>query len=151
MLLAEIDEKVLEMIRNMCNAGAVINFHTVVGLATSTVLANGRTLLKENGGTVKFTVGWCKGIFKRLNLIAPGLIKEIGFYFYKEIHELVKWFNIPNKLVTNIDQTPLPFALVSSYTMEKKGNQSVPVAETIDYHQITGTFGVNLREDFLPI
>ena len=60
MLLAEIDEKVLEMIRNMCNAGAVINFHTVVGLATSTVLANGRTLLKENGGTVEFTVGWCK-------------------------------------------------------------------------------------------
>ena len=59
MLPAEIDEKVLEMIRNMRNAGAVINFHTVIGFATGIVLANDRTLLKENGGTVEFIVGWC--------------------------------------------------------------------------------------------
>ena len=32
MLPAEFDEKVLEMIRNMRNAEAVINFRTVVGL-----------------------------------------------------------------------------------------------------------------------
>ena len=116
--------------------------------------------MKENGGTVEFTVGWC--IFKRLNfvsrksmtakpLIAPGLIKEIGFSFYKEIHELVKWFNIPKELVINIDQTPLPFVLVSSYTMEEKGNQCAPVAGTTDYHQITVTLGVSLSGDFLPI
>ena len=133
MLPAEIDEKVLEMIRNMCNEGAVISFHTVVGLATGIVLVNDRTLLKENFGTVEFTVGWCQSIFKRLNfvrrksttakpLIAPGLIKEIGFSFYKEIHELVKWLKIPKELVINIEQTPLPFALVSSYIMEKKDN-----------------------------
>ena len=41
----------------------------------------------------------------------------------------------------NIDQTPLPFVLASCYTIEKKGNQCVPVAETTDYRQITGTFG----------
>ena len=92
------------------------------------------TLLKENGDTVKFTVGWYQSIFKRLNfvrrksttvkpLIAPGLIKGIGFSFYEEIHELVKWFNIPKELVINIDQAPLPFVLVSSYSMEIKGNQ----------------------------
>ena len=80
---------------------AVINFHIVVGLATGIVLANDRTLLKENGYTVEFTVGWCQSIFKRLNfvrrksttakpLIAPSLIKELGFSFYKEIHELVE-------------------------------------------------------------
>ena len=84
-------------------------------------------------------------------LIAPGLIKEIGFSFYEEIHELVKWFNIPKELVINIDQTPLPFVLVSSYTMEEKGNQRAPVAGTTDYHQITVTFGVSLSGDFLPI
>ena len=101
MLPAEIDEKVLEIIRNMRNAGGVINFHTVVGWATGIFLASDRILLKENGGTVEFTVGWWQSIFKRLNfvrrkwttvkpLIAPGLIKETEFYFYKEIHELVK-------------------------------------------------------------
>ena len=70
MLPAEIDEKVLQMISNMRNAGAVINFHTVVYLATDIVLAKDRTLLKENGvGTVEFTVGWCQSILKRLNFV----------------------------------------------------------------------------------
>ena len=147
MLPAEIDEKVLEMIRNMRNARVVINFHTVVGFATGIVLANDTTLLKENGGTVELIVGWCQSIFKRLNfvrrksatakpMITPGLIKEIGFSFYRDIHELVKWFNIPKELVINIDQTPLPFVLVSSYTMDKKDNQCVSVAGTTEYLQI---------------
>ena len=57
MLPVEIDEKVLKMIRNMRNAGVVINFHIVVGFAAGIVLANDRTLLKDNGGTVEFTVG----------------------------------------------------------------------------------------------
>ena len=151
------------MIRNKRNVGAVFNFHTAVCLTTGIVLANDRILLKENRGTVEFTVGWCQGIFKRLNLvrrksttakplIAPGLVKEIGFYFYKEIHVPVKWFNIPKELVVNIDQTPLPFVLVISYTMEKKDNQCVPVAGTTEYrNQITGTFGVSLSGDFLSI
>ena len=150
MLPAEINEKVLEMIRNMRNTAVVIKFYTAVGLATDIFLANDRTLLKKNGVTVEFTVGWCQSIFKRLNfvrrksatakpMITPGLIKEIGFSFYKDIHELVKWFNIPKELVINIDQTPLPFVLVSSYIMERKENQFVPIAKTTAYHQITGT------------
>ena len=52
MMQAEIDEKVLEMTCNMGNVGAVINFHTVVGLATGMAPTNDRTILKENGGTV---------------------------------------------------------------------------------------------------
>ena len=162
MLPAEIDEKVLEMIRNMRNTAVVIKFHTVVGLATDIFLANDRTLLKENGVTVEFTVGWCQSIFKRLNfvrrksatakpMITPGLIKEIGFSFYRDIHELVKWFNIPKELVINIDQIQLPFVLVSSYTMENRCNQCVPVAGITDYRQITGTFSVSLSGDFLPV
>ena len=70
----------------MRNAGAVVNFHIIVGLATGIVLANDRTLLKENRVTVELTVGWCQSIFKRLNsvrtksmtanpLITPGLVK----------------------------------------------------------------------------
>ena len=93
MLPAEINEKVLEMIRNMRNTAVVIKFYTAVGLATDIFLANDRTLLKKNGVTVEFTVGWCQSIFKRLNfvrrksatakpMITPGLIKEIGFSFY---------------------------------------------------------------------
>ena len=92
-----------------------------------------------------------KKITTAKSLIAPGLIKEIGCSFYKEIHELVKWFNKSKELMINIDQTPLPFVLVSSYTMEKKGNQCVPVTGTTDYRQITGKFGVSLSGDFLSL
>ena len=42
MLPAEIGEKVLEMIRNMRNAGVVINFYTAARLATGIVLVNDR-------------------------------------------------------------------------------------------------------------
>ena len=52
MLPAAIDEKVLEISRNMRNVGVVISFHTVVSLTTGIVLANDRSLLKENGSTV---------------------------------------------------------------------------------------------------
>ena len=57
-LAVDIDEKVSEEIHNMCNTRAVFNFQTVVGLVTGIVLDNDRTLLKENGITVEFTVGW---------------------------------------------------------------------------------------------
>ena len=111
--------------------------------------------MKENEGTAEFAVGWLQGIFKRINsfrgksmtakpLIGLSLIKETVFSFYKEIYELVKWFNIPKELVINNEQAPLRSVLVSSYTMVKKGNQCVLVAGTTDYRQITGTFGVNL-------
>ena len=69
MLPAEIDEKVLEKIRSMRNTAVVINFHIVVGLVTGIVLANDRTLLKEIGVTVEFTVAWCQSIFKTLNFV----------------------------------------------------------------------------------
>ena len=49
MLPAEIDEKVLEMIRNMRNVGAVTNFHTVIVLATGIVLTNDNPFEREWG------------------------------------------------------------------------------------------------------
>ena len=52
MMSAEIDEKVLEMTCHMGNVGAVINFHTIVGLVTGMAPTNDRTILKENGDTV---------------------------------------------------------------------------------------------------
>ena len=35
--------------------------------------------------------------------------------------------------------------------MAEKGNQCVPVSGTTDFLQITGTFGVSLSGNFLPI
>ncbi|XP_057298142.1 uncharacterized protein LOC130629062 [Hydractinia symbiolongicarpus] len=97
MLATEINTKVVHMVRSMRSAGAVINFHTIVGLATCIVIANEKIVLKENGSSVKFTIKGCQSIFKRLNAVrrkstslkplkAPGLI-EIRFSFYKKIND----------------------------------------------------------------
>ena len=119
-------------------------------------------MLKENGGTIELGRKWCESIFKRLNfvrrkcttakpIIAPGLVPEIGLTFYKDVNEAVNTYEIPAELIINIDQTPLPFVLISKYTMEEKGASRVSVPGTADYRQITGTFGVTLSGDFLPI
>ena len=53
-------------------------------------------------------------------LVAPGIIKEIGLTFYNEINEIVHAHEIPPEMIINIDQTPLPFVLISKYTLDKK-------------------------------
>ena len=53
------------------------------------------------------------------------------------------------RLVTNIDQTPLPLFLVSKYTTNKKNEPSISISHSADY-QITGTFSITLSGKFLP-
>ena len=76
---------------------------------------------------------------------------EVGFTFLKEISEVIQANNIPPQLIISIEQTPLTFVLISKYTMNKKGESSVPLQGTNDYRQITGIFSVTISGDFLPI
>ena len=46
----ELDEKVLQMIKNMRQAGCVVNYNIAIAIGKGIVLANDRSLLKENGG-----------------------------------------------------------------------------------------------------
>jgi len=119
-------------------------------------------MLKENGGTITLGIKWCESISKRLGyvkrkattakpLVAPGLIKEIGLTFYNEINEIVHAHEIPPEMIINIDQTPLPFVLISKYTLDKKGSSRVSVPGTSEYRQITGTFAITMSGSFLPI
>ena len=162
LLPKEIDEKVIDMAISMRLAGAVVNYNILIAIAKALVTANDRTLLVEFGGTIQLGWKWCTSVFKRMNwvnrkcttskpLIAPGLIKEVGFTFFKEISEAVQAHKIPPELIINIDQTPLPFVLISKYTMNKKGESNVPILGTSDYRQITGTFAITLSGKFLPM
>ena len=158
LLPEEIDQKVMIMIKKRRESGAVISYSIIPDVATGIIIANDRTLLKENDGT---TIGikWCKSISKRLgyvkrkattakSLIAPGLIKEIGLTFYNDINEIVHAHAIPAEMIINIDQTPLPFVLISKYTLEKKDSSRVSVPGTSDYRQITGTFAISMAGSF---
>lgn len=64
---------------------------------------------------------------------------------------MVSAYDVPDDLIINIDQTPLPFVLISKYTMDKTNEKFVPITDSADYCQITGTFSVTVSGKFLPI
>ena len=64
---------------------------------------------------------------------------------------MVDSFNIPHTIIISVHQTPLPYCLINSYTMEKKGSKYVTITESADQRQITGTFCMTLSGIFLPI
>jgi len=161
LLPEELDVKVIQMVKSMRQSGAVINFNIILAIAKGIILANDRTLLKENGGTVELGYKWCESLSNRIGFVkrkattskpvlAPGLILEIGHTFYHDINEIIKAHHIPPQMIINIDQTPLPFVLISKYTLEKRGAKRISVSGTADYRQITGTLGITMAGDFLP-
>ena len=92
LLLDEIDEKVINMIKSMWELGAVINYNIVITIAKGIVRANDRIMLKENGRTIELGNKWDEsitnwiGFAKRKattakSIIAPGLISEIRHTF----------------------------------------------------------------------
>ena len=83
--------------------------------------------------------------------VSPGFLKEIRFTFCCSIKEVVSAYDVPDDLIINIDQTPLPFVLISKYTMDKTNEKFVPTSDSADYCQITGTFSVTVPGKFLPI
>lgn len=162
LLPENIDEKVIAMIKSMRAAGCVVNYNIAISIAKGIVLANDRSLLKENGGTLEFHYTWCQSIFRRLGFskrrattakqpVSPGFLKEIRFTFHRSIKEVVTAYDVPDDLIINIDQTPLPFVLISKYTMDKTNEKFVPISDSADYRQITGTFSVTASGKFLPI
>ena len=162
LLPEEIDAKVIEMAKTMRISGAVVNYNVLMAIARGLIIANDRTLLVENGGSIQLGSKWCTSVFKRMKwskrkcttskpVLSPGLIKEVGLTFHKQISEAVQADNVPPELIINIDQTPLPFVLISKYTMNQKGEKAVPILGTADYRQITGTFSVTMSGHFLPM
>ena len=61
------------------------------------------------------------------------------------------WIKYAAVLVININQTPLPFVLTSDYTLAVTGSKAVPITNSKDYRQITGTFGISMSGVFLPM
>ena len=74
-----------------------------------------------------------------------------GFPFHWAVKKVVDAYDIPDDLVINIDEIPLPFILLSKYTMDKKNEKLVSIANSAGYCQITVTFSISLSGIFLPM
>ena len=46
------------MIKNMRSEGTVVSYDNTISIAKGLILANDRTLLKENGGNIDLTTSW---------------------------------------------------------------------------------------------
>ena len=74
---------------------------------------------------------WTDAVKDVVEILFKEIITEklkVGLTFSKDIGKIVQAHNIPNELIINLDQTPLPFLLISKYSMNKKGEKSVPIS-----------------------
>ena len=105
---------------------------------------------------------WAKSLFTRMHFvrrrktsskvdIPDGARKEIEFLFLHDVLSKVEKYKIPPALIINFDQTPLKYVPVGNETLSKQGAQSVTIDGSSDKRSITGTFGISLTRDFLPM
>ena len=52
--------------------------------------------------------------------IAPALLNEIKFDFQRKIKKIQSWHEIPEALIINFDQTPLPYICSRNALMQRK-------------------------------
>ena len=146
----------------MPESGATINYPIFITDATGIIKTNNKTLFKENSGIIELRKKWCESISHRLRyvkrkastakpIIAANLILELGLSFYNEIKEIVQAHKILAKTIINVYQTPLPFLLISNYTLAGNGTSRVSILSTSDYSQIIGTFSVTIASDLLTV
>ena len=87
------------MIKNMRSEGTVVSYDNTISIAKCLILANDRTLLKENGGNIDLTTSWAHSIRQGLGFVcrkfttckqplSPGFLKEVGFSFITKLMKL---------------------------------------------------------------
>ena len=121
-----------------------------------------RKVLSKQMTGLSFSFTWTQSVFRRLGYtkreattakhpVPEGFLREVGFSFHLSIQSIARALDVPSKLIINIDQTLLAFFPVSKYAMHQKNEKAVPIANSSNYHQITGTFSVSMSGDFLPM
>jgi len=115
----ELDGKVRALIKNIREAGGVINTAIVCTAGKGIVLSHDRSLLLENGGGIELSKYWAKSILKRMNMVKrKGTTSKKTFVvenfeqdkqkFLNAIEKKVELKNIPPELIINWDQTGIP-------------------------------------------
>ena len=118
------------MINNIRQSGCVVNHNIAIAIGKGVVLANDRTLLEENGGSLNLNFSSCHQFFMARPAttakqpVSLSFLKEMGFSFHQSIKKVVDAYNIPDDLGISIDQTSLPFILLCKYTTDKKKKQA---------------------------
>ena len=152
---------------NLRLKGAPVSSSVVNAVARGIVMANDRSLLLENGGHISLSDDWSRKILYRMEQdgkkmvrrmattakipVAPGLLSEVKLDYQRKFKQLKTWHDIPEALILNFDQTPLPYVCSANHTLDIRGSKSVPIVGKGKKKQITGTFTVSMEGTFLPM
>ena len=123
--------------------GAPVSAAVIRAIARGVIIANNRSLLLENGGYIDLSTDWSRQVLHRFeNLgqkatslmaitvkipIAPALLNETKLDLQRKIKELKAWNEIPEDLIINFDQTPLPYVCTGKRTHHTLGASNVPL------------------------
>ena len=83
-------------------------------------------------------------------VVTEALWIEIRKLSLHDICTLVQTCNIPDELITNVDQTPSKYVATCNVTMVEKNSKHVPNQGADDNRAITQTLAETLCGDMLP-
>ena len=159
-ILLELDGKLIKYLKTVRAKGGVVNIHVVRATAQALIVSN--PALTQCLSRFEMPRSWVQSIYRRMGYnrragttsrppVPEGIYNECRREFLGDIYEKMTLYSIPPELVLNADQTPSSYVSVGKMTMAAKGVKSVPVQGLTDKRNITLTFVVTFKGDFLPM
>ena len=133
----DVEYKTRRVIHQIREAGGVIYNSVVIGIITG--------ILLENGGPIHVDKPVARCLLSRMQFVkrkgttkakvTPSELQSLQEQFLGDIRSVAMLESIPAKLIIN--HTGLNYVPTSSWTLEAKGSQKVPIAAIDDKRQIT--------------
>ena len=136
LLPAEVIQKVVDLISALRLKGAPVSSSVICSVARGAILVNDRSLLLGNGGRINLNIDWSRQVLYQFDTIrrkmscrmvtsakipiATALLNETKFDFQRKIKEMQAQHEIPEALIINFDQTPLPYLCTRNRTYAKE-------------------------------
>ena len=160
LLGSSIEESSKAIVRTIRDNGGIVNSSVTIGIIKGVIHDVDSNLLLENGGQVDVNKEVARRLLGRMNFVkrkgttkskvTPENFKTMQTQFLEDIRTVVHFEEIPPELILNWDHTGIHYVPVSSWTLELKGAQKVPIAGADDKCQITAVFACSLSGEFLP-
>ena len=156
MLAKNVDDRVIQYLKGIREAGSVVNVRVAIGAAMGIAKA-----LEENGGFLcSNSKAFAKSLLGQIDFVKQKGTKtskklldnfhDLHASYASAIKETMEKESIPPEMVVNFDETGLPIVPQSDWTMEEKGSKQVPLVGLDDKRQITGVLACSLTGELLP-
>ena len=128
----ELTTEVKSILHNLRVSGGAVTRKTVIAIGTGVFKARCPEMLEENGGSIRLTTKWARGVLKSLDWVKrryttakremnPALYKELTFSWKRKIANAIFEHKIQKEMILNFDQTALGFTAPNKSIFTGKG------------------------------